>query len=40
MNLVNLSPDIQEAILFFLRTGRCRRSITPPELQAIAAVTD
>lgn len=40
MNLLNLAPDIQEAILFLPRTERGRDPIHPRQLQPIAAVLD
>ena len=40
MNLVNLAPDIQEAILFLPRTLRGRDSIIVWDLQPIASVAD
>jgi hypothetical protein len=40
MNLLNLAPDIQEAILFLPRTQRGRDPIILRDLQPIAAVLD
>ena len=40
MNLLNLAPDIQEALLFLPRTQRGRDPIILAELQPIAAVPD
>ncbi len=40
MNLVNLAPDIQEAILFLPRTLRGRDSIILWDLQPIASTLD
>jgi hypothetical protein len=40
MNLINLAPDIQEAILFLPRVERGRAPIVLRQLQPIAAVTD
>ena len=39
LNLVNLAPDIQEAILFLPRTERGRAGVILRDLQPIAAVT-
>ena len=38
MNLLNLAPEIQEAILFLPRTVRGKDSITERQVRAIAAV--
>jgi hypothetical protein len=40
MNLLQLAPDIQEAILFLPRTERGRDVLTERELQPIAAEAD
>jgi hypothetical protein len=40
MNLVNLAPDIQEAVLFLSPTRRGRDRIILADLQPIAAVLD
>ncbi|MCS7168092.1 MAG: hypothetical protein RMI91_11850 [Gemmatales bacterium] len=40
MNLLNLAPDIQEAILFLPRTQYGREPIHLRQLQSIAAVPD
>ena len=40
MNLLNLAPDIQEAILFLPRVESGRDPITERELRAIVAVAD
>lgn len=40
MNLLQLAPDIQEAILFLPTTERGRESITERDLRPIAALTD
>ncbi len=40
LNLVNLAPDIQEAILFLPRTERGRAAVILRDLQPIAAVTN
>ena len=40
MNLLNLSPDIQEQILHLPRVERGRDPVTERELRPIAAVTD
>lgn len=40
MNLLNLAPDIQEAILFLPRTQRGRDAIHLRQLQSIAAAPD
>ena len=40
MNLLNLAPDIQEAILFLPRVERGRDSVTEHDLRAIVGVLD
>lgn len=40
MNLLNLVPDIQEAILYLPRVGRGCDPMTERELRAIAGVLD
>jgi hypothetical protein len=40
MNLLNLAPDIQEAILFLPRTVRGRDPLIVRELQPIASIPD
>ncbi len=40
LNLVNLAPDIQEAILFLPRTERGRAGIILRDLQPVAAAVD
>jgi hypothetical protein len=40
MNLLNLAPDLQEAILFLPRTQRGRDAIILRELQPIASIVD
>ncbi len=40
LNLVNLAPDIQEAILFLPRTERGRAGVVLRDLQPVAAVTN
>lgn len=40
MNLLNLAPDIQEAILHLPRVERGRDPITERQLRPIAAVVD
>jgi hypothetical protein len=40
MNLLNLAPDLQEAILFLPRTERGRDPIILRELQPIASILD
>ncbi len=40
LNLVNLAPDIQEAILFLPRTERGRAGVILRDLQPIAAEVD
>jgi hypothetical protein len=40
MNLLNLAPDLQEAILFLPRTQRSRDAIILRELQPIASIVD
>lgn len=40
MNLTNLAPDIQEAILFLPATERGREPITERDLRPISAVAD
>ncbi len=40
MNLLNLAPDIQEAILFLPRIERGRDPVTERDLRPIAAVAD
>lgn len=40
MNLMNLAPDIQEAILFLPATERGRESITERDLRPISALAD
>jgi hypothetical protein len=40
MNLLNLAPDLQEAILFLPRTERGRGPIVLRELQPIASILD
>ena len=40
MNLLNLAPDLQEAILFLPRTQRGRDAIVQRELQPIASIVD
>ncbi len=40
MNLVNLAPDIQEALLFLPRTVRGRDAIILRDLQPIASTSD
>jgi hypothetical protein len=40
MNLVNLAPDLQEALLFLLRTERGRAPVILAQLQPIASTYD
>ena len=40
MNLVNLAPDLQEALLFLPRTERGRDRVILADLQPIAAAPD
>jgi hypothetical protein len=40
MNLLNLAPDIQEAILFLLRVERGKDPVTERDLRVIVAVFD
>jgi hypothetical protein len=40
MNLLNLAPDLQEAVLFLPRTDRGRDSIILQQLQPIASILD
>jgi hypothetical protein len=40
LNLLNLAPDIQEAILFLPRTLRSRDPIHLRQLQSVAAISD
>ena len=40
MNLLNLAPDIQEAVLFLPRTQRGRDPIIVRDLQPIASIAD
>ena len=40
MNLLNLAPDLQEAILFLPRTERGRDAIVLRDLQPIASIVD
>lgn len=40
MNLLNLAPDLQEAILFLPRTERGRDAIVLRDLQPIASILD
>jgi hypothetical protein len=40
LNLLNLAPDLQEAILFLPRTERGRDAIVLRELQPIASIVD
>lgn len=40
MNLLNLAPDLQEAILFLPRTERGRNAIVLRDLQPIASIVD
>jgi hypothetical protein len=40
MNLLNLAPDLQEALLFLPRTGHGRDAIHLRQLQPIASVID
>ncbi len=40
MNLVNLAPDIQEALLFLPRTERGRAPVIMAQLQPIASTPD
>jgi hypothetical protein len=40
MNLLNLAPDLQEAILFLPRTERGRAPIILQQLQPIASILD
>ena len=40
MNLLNLAPDIQEALLFLPRVERGKDPVTERDLRSIVAVTD
>jgi hypothetical protein len=40
MNLLNLAPDLQEAILFLPRTERGRDAVVLQDLQPIASIVD
>jgi hypothetical protein len=40
MNLLNLAPDIQEALLFLPRIEKGGESVTERELRSVAAVED
>jgi hypothetical protein len=40
MNLLNLAPDLQEAVLFLPRTERGRDAIVLRDLQPIASIVD
>ena len=40
LNLLNLAPDIQEALLFLPRMERGKDPVTERELRAVVAVPD